>query len=314
MGESELLVFSGTAHRELADRICEYLGIALGEALVGRFPDGEINVKVNCDVRGADCFVIQPTCAPVNDNAMELLILIDCLKRASARRITAVIPYFGYARQDRKDEGRVPITAKLMANLIERAGAHRVLTVDLHAAQIQGFFDVPVDHLYAGPVLVKYFAEKRIPDLVVASPDLGSSKMAWSYAKRLNGRLAMVEKRRVAPDETHVVFVIGDVEGRNVIIVDDMIATGGSVVEAARVLKEKGARDIYICATHPVLAANAVERLGETPAREIVVTDTIPLRGKIERDPRFRVVTVSTLLGEAIRRIHNNESVSSLFS
>jgi ribose-phosphate pyrophosphokinase len=313
MGESELIVFSGSAHPELATKICSYLGIAPGEAHVGRFPDGEINVKVNCDVRGADCFIVQPTCQPVNDNLIELLILVDCLKRASARRITAVVPYFGYARQDRKDEGRVPITSKLVANLIERAGTHRVLTIDLHAAQIQGFFDIPVDHLYAAPALVKYFEQKKVPDLVVASPDLGSSKMAWSYAKRLNGRLAMVEKRRVSPNETHVQFVIGEVEGKNVILTDDMIATGGSVVEATRVLKEKGARDIYLCATHAVLAGSAVEKLRASPVKEIVVTDTIPLNGKMAEDPRFRVVTVSTLLGEAIRRIHSNESVSSLF-
>lgn len=313
MGESELIVFSGSGHPELATKICSYLGIAPGEAHVGRFPDGEINVKVNCDVRGADCFIVQPTCQPVNDNLVELLILVDCLKRASARRITAVMPYFGYARQDRKDEGRVPITGKLVANLLERAGTHRVLTIDLHAAQIQGFFDIPVDHLYAAPALVKYFEAKNIPDLVVASPDLGSSKMAWSYAKRLNGRLAMVEKRRVSPNETQVQFVIGEVEGRNVILTDDMIATGGSVAEATRVLKEKGARDVYICATHAVFAGDAVERLRASPVKEIVVTDTIPVNGKMAEDPRFRVVTVSTLLGEAIRRIHSNESVSSLF-
>jgi ribose-phosphate pyrophosphokinase len=313
MGESELIVFSGSGHPDLSAKICGYLGIAPGEANVGRFPDGEINIKVNCDVRGADCFIVQPTCAPVNDNLLELLILVDCLKRASARRITAVVPYFGYARQDRKDEGRVPITSKLVANLIERAGTHRMLTVDLHAAQIQGFFDIPVDHLYAAPVLVKYFAAKNIPDLVVASPDLGSSKMAWAYAKRLNGRLAMVEKRRVSPSETHVQFVIGEVEGKNVILVDDMIATGGSVAEATRVLKDKGARDIYLCATHAVLAGNAVEKLRGAPVKEIIVTDTIPANGKMAEDPRFRVVSVATLLGEAIRRIHSNESVSSLF-
>jgi ribose-phosphate pyrophosphokinase len=313
MGESELIVFSGSGHPELATKICSYLGIAPGEAHVGRFPDGEINVKVNCDVRGADCFIVQPTCQPVNDNLVEILILVDCLKRASARRITAVMPYFGYARQDRKDEGRVPITGKLVANLLERAGTHRVLTIDLHAAQIQGFFDIPVDHLYAAPALVKYFEAKNIPDLVVASPDLGSSKMAWSYAKRLNGRLAMVEKRRVSPNETQVQFVIGEVEGRNVILTDDMIATGGSVAEATRVLKEKGARDVYICATHAVFAGDAVERLRASPVKEIVVTDTIPVNRRMAEDPRFRVVTVSTLLGEAIRRIHSNESVSSLF-
>jgi len=313
VSDTTLKIFAGGAHPDLARKICAYLGIELGDAVVGRFPDGETSCKVLCDVRGADCFIVQPTCAPVNDNLMEILILVDCLKRASARRITAVIPYFGYARQDRKDEGRVPITSKLVANLIERAGAHRVLTIDLHAAQIQGFFDIPVDHLYANAVLVKYFQEKGIQDLVVASPDIGSSKMAWSYCKRLNGRLAMVEKRRVSPEETQVQFVIGDVEGKNVILVDDVISTGGSIAEAARVLRDKGAKSIYLCATHPVLAANAVERLRKADVTEIVVTDTIPLSNEVREDPRFKVVTVSHLLGEAIRRIHSNESVSSLF-
>ncbi len=312
MSQDEIRVFSGNAHHDLAEKICSYLGITLGEAHVGRFPDGEVNVKVNCDVRGADCFVIQPTCHPANDNLMELLILTDCLKRASAKRITAVMPYFGYARQDRKDEGRVPITGKLVANLIERAGTHRVLTVDLHAAQIQGFFDIPVDHLYAMPVIVNYFQEKGIDELVVASPDIGSSKMAWALCKRLGGRLAMVEKRRVSPESTIVQFVIGEVEGKNVIVADDMIATGGSIAEAARVLKEKGARDLYLCATHPVFAGDAVEKLKKAPVKEIVITDTIPIRGKGD-DPRIRVVSVANLLGEAIRRIHSNESVSSLF-
>jgi ribose-phosphate pyrophosphokinase len=314
MSRNDLLVFSGNAHPELARKICSYLGIGLGDAVVGRFPDGEVSCKALCDVRGADCFIVQPTCAPVNDNLMELLILVDCLKRASARRITAVIPYFGYARQDRKDEGRVPITSKLVANLIERAGVHRVLTIDLHAAQIQGFFDVPVDHLYANAVLVKYFQEKGIEDLVVASPDIGSSKMAWSYCKRLNGRLAMVEKRRVSPEETQVQFVIGDVEGKNVVLVDDVISTGGSIAEAARVLRDKGAKSLHLCATHPVLAGNAVERLRKADVEEVVVTDTIPLSTAALEDPRFKVVTVSPLLGEAIRRIHNNESVSELFT
>ncbi|HVY60899.1 MAG TPA: ribose-phosphate pyrophosphokinase, partial [Planctomycetota bacterium] len=313
MSLSEMLVFTGNAHPDLSKKICQYLGIALGDAVVGRFPDGEVSCKVLCDVRGADCFIVQPTCYPVNDNLMELVILVDCLKRASARRITAVVPDFGYARHDRNHEGRVPITSKLVANLIERAGCHRVLTIDLHAAQIQGFFDIPVDHLYAKAALVKYFEEKNIPDLVVASPDIGSSKMAWSYCKKLNGRLAMVEKRRVSPEETQVQFVIGDVEGKNVILTDDVIATGGSIAEAARVLKDKGAKDIYLCATHPVLAGNAVERLRSAAVTEIVVTDTIPVGGKVAEDPRYKVVTVSHLLGEAIRRIHNNESVSSLF-
>ncbi len=222
---------------------------------------------------------------PVNDNLMELLILIDALKRASARAIVAIIPYYGYARQDRKDEGRVPITAKLVANMIERAGCDRVLTIDLHAAQIQGFFDIPVDHLYAKAVLVRYFEEQRIPDLVVAGPDLGSSKMAFSYAKKLNGTLAMVEKRRLTPESTAIQFVIGDVKGKNVILTDDVIATAGSIVNAAQHLKQKGALDIYLCATHAVLCGPALERLEQAPVKQVVVTNTIPLRGKAEGRP-----------------------------
>ncbi|RME74761.1 MAG: ribose-phosphate pyrophosphokinase [Planctomycetota bacterium] len=312
MRQGDIVIISGNAHPKLARDICEYVGVELGDAHCGRFPDGEIDVKVNSDVRGADCFVVQPTCAPVNENLMELLILVDCLKRASARRITVVIPYFGYARQDRKDEGRVPITAKLVANLLERAGAHRVLTVDLHAAQIQGFFDVPVDHLYASPVLAGYFRQKRIPDLVVASPDIGGSKMAWGYSKRLDAYFAMVEKRRVSPQHTEVQFVIGDVRGKNVLLVDDMISTGGSIVEAARALKEKGAEKIYICATHGVLAGNAVEKLRKAPVEQVVITDTVPVEDKPLPD-NFHVASVAPLLGEAIRRIHHHESISSLF-
>ncbi len=312
MRQGDIVIISGGAHRKLAKDICEYVGVELGDAHVGRFPDGEIDVKVNSDVRGADCFIVQPTCSPVNDNLMELLILVDCLKRASARRITTVIPYFGYARQDRKDEGRVPITAKLVANLLERAGAHRVLTVDLHAAQIQGFFDVPVDHLYASPVLAAYLRTLRVPNLVVASPDIGGSKMAWSYSKRLGGYFAMVEKRRVSPERTEVQFVIGDVAGKSVVLVDDMISTGGSIVEAARALKEKGAEKIYICATHGVLARDAVKKLSESPAQQVIVTDTVPVHEKA-LGPKFHVVSVAPLLGEAIRRIHHHESISSLF-
>jgi len=313
MGVRDLLLFTGTAHPALAERIASYLCTPLCDAQVGRFPDGEISCKLNCDVRGADCFIIQSTCAPVNDNLMELLILIDCLKRASARRITAVIPYFGYARQDRKDESRVPITAKLVANMLERAGTDRVLTLDLHAAQIQGFFDIPVDHLYAKPVLVRHFRQRAITDLVVASPDLGSSKMAFSYAKALNGRLAMVEKRRISPDTTEVQFVIGDVKGRNVILVDDVIATAGSIVQAAQVLKEKGAKDVYLCATHAVLCGPAISRLHAVPVKQVVVTDTVPA-AELLQDDQVQVVSVADLLGEAIRRIHSNESVSYLFS
>ncbi|GIW70980.1 MAG: ribose-phosphate pyrophosphokinase [Planctomycetota bacterium] len=312
MKPNDLVVITGNAHPRLARAVTDSIGIELGEVRCGRFPDGEIEVKVLCDVRGSDCFVVQPTCHPVNDNLMELLVLIDCLKRASARRITAVIPYFGYARQDRKDEGRVPITAKLVANLLERAGAHRVLTLDLHAPQIQGFFDIPVDHLYASPVLGTYLRQLQIENLVVASPDVGGSKMAWSYAKLLGGRFAMVEKRRVSAEETQVQFVIGDVKGCNVVLVDDMISTGGSIVEAACVLKDKGANEVYICATHPVLAGNAVAKLCEAPVKQVILTDSIPTEGKIQ-DPRFHICSVAPLLGEAIRRIHRHESISSLF-
>jgi ribose-phosphate pyrophosphokinase len=310
-GDIDILVFSGNAHRKLAEDICAYLNVPIGEASVGLFPDGEVSVKVSQDVRGAEVFVIQPTCAPVNKNLMEILILIDCLKRASVERITAVIPYFGYARQDRKDEGRVPITAKLVANLITTAGADRVLTIDLHAAQIQGFFDIPVDHLYAQPVFINYFRELDLSNLVVASPDLGSIRMAWSYCKKLNAKLATVEKRRVSPEKTEVEFVIGDVEGANVLIIDDVISTAGTITQAAKILKKKGAEQVYIGATHPVLCGSAMERLQEAPVEEILVTDTIPLGDK--ENHRIRVLSVAPLLGEAMKRIHKHESVSSLF-
>ncbi|MHC4393280.1 MAG: ribose-phosphate diphosphokinase [Planctomycetota bacterium] len=313
MSTRDILLFTGNATRALAGQIATYLNAPLANAEVGRFPDGETSVKLNCDARGADCFIIQSTCAPVNDHLMELLILIDCLRRASAKRITAVVPYFGYARQDRKDEGRVPITAKLVANMIERAGADRVLTLDLHASQIQGFFDIPVDHLYASAVMVPHFRQERVQNLVVASPDLGSSKMAWSYAKKLGGQLAMVEKRRTSPSETKVQFVIGDVEGMNVILTDDVIATGGSIVNAVKVLKEKGAKDVYLCAAHGVLAGPAIERLAAADVKQVVITDTIPLPKNCPKG-LFQVVSVAELFGEAIRRIHSNESVSYLFS
>jgi ribose-phosphate pyrophosphokinase len=278
-----------------------------------RFPDGEIDIKVLEDVRGSDVYVVQPTCPPVNDNLMELLILIDCLRRASAERITAVIPYFGYARQDRKAEGRVPISAKLVANLITAAGASRAISVDLHAAQIQGFFDIPVDHLYASPVLVDHFRKLGLPDLTVVTPDVGGIKMARAYAKRLAAGLAICDKRRSGPTETEVMHVIGDVQNRNVILVDDMVSTGTSIVEAARVCRKNGAKDIYICATHAVLAGKAVEKLQTAPIKEIIVTDTIPLDGKEKSLPNLRALSIAPLLGEAIRRIHHSESVSSLF-
>ena len=255
--------------------------------------------------------MIQPTCPPVNENLMELLILIDCLRRASAERITAVIPYFGYARQDRKAEGRVPISAKLVANIITAAGATRALAVDLHAAQLQGFFDIPMDHLYAAPVLVEYFRQLNIKDLTIVSPDVGGIKMARAYAKRLNADLAIVDKRRSGPTETEVMHIIGDVEGRNVILVDDMISTATSITEAAKHCRKKGAKDIYICGTHAVLAGKAVEKLQKAPVKEVVVTDTIPTAGK--EFSNLKVLSIANLLGEAIRRIHHSESVSTLF-
>jgi ribose-phosphate pyrophosphokinase len=269
-------------------------------------------VKVESDVRGADVFVVQSTCPPVNHNLMELLILLDCLKRASAARITAVIPYFGYARQDRKDEGRVPITAKLAANVITVAGANRVLTMELHAAQVQGFFDIPVDHLFAGPVVKKYIEEKKIKNMVVVSPDVGGSKLALAYAQRFRADLAIIEKERIGGSEVRTSFVIGNVKGKNAVLVDDMITTGGTITSAAELLKEHGVGDIYVVATHAVLCGPARERLGKAPIKEMAVTNTIPV-GKEWVDAGIKVLSVAPVLGEAVRRIHCTESVSSLF-
>jgi len=305
-----LLLFSGNSNRGLAEKIAAYLGLPLGECEVARFPDGEVRVKFQSDVRGADVFLIQSTSTPVNDHLMEILIMADALKRASALRITAVIPYFGYSRQDRKDEGRVPITAKLVANLLEASGVNRVVTIDLHAAQIQGFFDIPVDHLYASRVFTKYARKLELPDLTVASPDAGGMKMAWGYTKRLDAYLAVIEKRRVSGEDVEVGFVIGDVKDKNVIIVDDIISTGGSVAKAAALLKEKGARKVFVMATHPVFCGRAVEKLRNAPLNGIIVTDTIPVTAPIER---LTILSVAELLGEAVHRIHTNKSVSTLF-
>jgi ribose-phosphate pyrophosphokinase len=310
MNES-LMLFSGNANIGLSRRVAEYLNLPLANTQITRFPDGEIDVKVLDDVRGADVYILQSTCPPVNENLMELLILVDCIRRSSAARITAVIPYFGYARQDRKAEGRVPITAKLAANLITAAGTNRGLAVDLHAAQIQGFFDIPWDHLYAAPVLIDYFKRLDLPDLTIVSPDVGGIKMARAYAKRLGAGLAICDKRRSGPTETEVMHVIGDVNAKTVVLVDDMVSTGTSISEAARACRSHGARDVYICATHPVLAGQAVEKLRKANLKEVVVTDTIPLDGKDL--PNLRVLSIANLLGEAIRRIHKSESVSSLF-
>ncbi|MEX2316754.1 MAG: ribose-phosphate pyrophosphokinase [Pirellulales bacterium] len=312
---NDLKIFSGSANPALAKRITDYLGVPLGDIALSHFPDGEISCKVNEDVRGRDVFLIQPTCPPVNENIMQLLVMIDSCLRASADRITAVIPYFGYARQDRKDEGRVPITAKLVANLITRAGANRVLTMDLHAAQIQGFFDVPVDHLYASPVLNEHFLNSDIDldQIVIVSPDEGSIKRALGHSKRLGGTVAIIDKRRTGADTTVQAHILGgQVEGKVALMFDDMISTAGSITGAAKTLHEHGAKEIHIAATHPLLVGPAVERLKSAKLASIVVTDSIPLVDA-QILPQTKILTIAPLLGEAIKRIHRNESVSRLF-
>lgn len=311
---NDLKVFSGRANPELAGQMADYLGIPLGHATIENHPDGEIYCKIDEDVRGRDVFIVQPTCPPVNEHLMELLILIDSFMRASAERITAVVPYFGYARQDRKDEGRVPITAKLAANIITRAGASRVLAMDLHAAQIQGFFDIPVDHLYAAPVIDHYFEQKGFvaDEIVIVSPDEGSIKRALSHKARLGGQLAIVDKRRTGGDTRQAHLIGGPVEGRVALIFDDMISTAGSICGAARKVKDAGAREVYLGATHGVLCGNAIRLIAEAPVEGVVITNTIPLTP--ERTlPKITVLSVATLLGEAVKRIHRNESVSRLF-
>ena len=307
-------VFGGSGNPALTEAICKYIDVPSGKVKIDRFPDGEKIIKLEDDVRGADCFVVQSTCTPVDDNLVELLIFLDCLKRASAARITAVIPYFGYARQDRKDEGRVPITAKLVANLITTAGADRVVGIDLHAAQLQGFFDIPVDHLLAERELVKYFKSKNLKDLTVVAPDAGNMKTASRYASALGGELAIIHKRRVNGSEVECSEIIGDVAGRNIVMCDDMISTAGTLCGAAKLLKERGAKRIIVGATHGVLAGNAVEHLEQAPFDEVIVTDTIPLNDDAKKLKNIKVLTVAGLLGEAITRIHKNESISSMFS
>jgi len=309
-----LKIFSGSSNPALASDVCKYLGIPVGGAQIDRFPDGEKVIRVEDDVRGRDCFVVQSTCEPVDDHLMELLIYLDCLRRASASRITAVIPYFGYARQDRKDEGRVPITAKLVANLITTAGADRVLAIDLHAKQLQGFFDIPVDHLTGELVLNKYFRDKKINNLTVVSPDVGNMKIAARYAEHLGGELAIVHKKRVSGSEVEANEMIGEAKGRNILMCDDIIATAGTVCSAAGLLKERGAEKIYVGATHGVFASQALERLAEAPIDEVVVTDTIPLSEQAKKVDNVKVLSVASMLGEAIKRIHRNESVSNLFN
>ncbi len=310
--QEKVMIFSGNANPNLSQDICKSLGIPLGDASVGRFSEGEIQIKVNQNVRGKDVFVIQPTCPPTNDNLMELLILMDALRRSSAGRITAVIPYYGYARQDRKDQPRVPITAKLVANLLANAGASRILTMDLHAGQIQGFFDIPVDHLFAAPVLIEHFKKFAGDDLVVFSPDVGGVKMARAFAKRLEAPLGIVDKRRIDGLNAEVMNVLGEVKGKKVILIDDMCATAGSITEAANILKERGAKAVYAGVTHGIFSGPALERIEKSALKEIVVTDTIPVNDGM-RNPKIKVLSVANLLGEAIKRIHNEESVSSLF-
>lgn len=310
----ELKLFSGNANQALAKEICGYLGVGLGEATVSSFSDGEIRVRIEENVRGSDLFLIQSCSQPVNTSIMELLIMIDAVKRSSAYRVTAVIPYFGYARQDRKDQPRVPITAKLMADLITTAGANRVLTMDLHAGQIQGFFNIPVDNLYATPVLLDYITKRGGDDLVVVSPDAGGVERARAFAKRLQAQLAIIDKRREGPNNAEVMNIIGDIEGRSALLLDDMIDTAGTIVQGAQACADKGAKMVWAACTHPVLSGPALERLQSSCLTEVVVTNTIPLNGKEQQCPKLRVLSVAPLLGEAITRIHEEESVSSLFA
>lgn len=312
--EKPLKLFTGNANPALAKEICTYLGINLGQATVSSFSDGEIRVKIEENVRGADVFLVQSCCQPVNDSIMELLIMIDALKRSSANRITAVIPYFGYGRQDRKDQPRVPISAKLVADLVTTAGANRVLTMDLHAGQIQGFFNIPVDHLYATPVLLDYISKVGGDNVVVVSPDAGGVERARAFAKRLQAGLAIIDKRREGPNQTKIMNIIGEVEGKSALLLDDMIDTAGTIVQGAQACANKGARRVWAACTHPVLSGPALARLQASYLDEVVVTNTIPLNGKEQQCPKLRVLSVAPLLGEAITRIHEEESVSSLFA
>ncbi len=309
----ELKIFSGRAHPALAREICEYLGIALGEITLFNFSDGENYCQIDENVRGADIFVVQPTCSPVNDHIMELLILLDAFRRSSASRITAVMPYFGYARQDKKDKPRVPIAAKLMADLLTASGADRILTMDLHTLQIQGFFNIPVDHLFAAPVLLDAIREMSVDDLVIVSPDVGGVARARAIGKRLGASLAIIDKRRSGPNETEVLNVVGDVEGKNVLILDDIIDTAGTLVQAEEALRQHGARRTFAAAVHPVFSGPAHERIQESGLETLLVTNTIPLDDAMSRCKKIRTLSVAPLLGEAIQRIHEGASVSSLF-
>jgi ribose-phosphate pyrophosphokinase len=310
---TQLKVFSGNANLTLSGKICGALGCTPGSVSVKTFSDGEIHLQVQENVRGADCFVVQPTCTPVDHNLMELLLMMDALKRASAARITAVLPYYGYARQDRKDRPRMPISARLVANLIQTSGADRVLALDLHAAQIQGFFDVPVDHLFAAPVMIEYFDAIGRRDMTVVSPDAGGVERARAFAKRLNSPLAIIDKRRTDVNVAEVMHIIGDVEGCHCLIVDDLIDTAGTLVKAAEALLEKGAESVTACATHAVLSGDAVERIEASRILEVVVTNSIPLTDEASRCSRIKTLSVAPLLARAIQSIHEDGSVSTLF-
>jgi len=309
----DLKIFGGRAHPALVQEICEYLNLTAGNVKAINFSDGEIFCQIDENVRGSDVFIVQPTCEPVNENLMELLILLDTFKRSSASRVTAVLPYYGYARQDKKDRPRVPITAKLVADLISRAGADRVLTMDLHADQIQGFFDVPVDHLFAAPVMLETIRDLDVPNLVIVSPDAGGVERSRAIAKRMEVGLAILDKRRTAPNEAEVMHVIGDVDGCNALIVDDIIDTAGTLTKAVAALKKQGADRVLAAGVHGVLSGPALDRIDASPIENVLITNTIPVEAKLRRSAKLRSLSVAPLLGEAIRRIHENSSVSSLF-
>jgi ribose-phosphate pyrophosphokinase len=310
--KEKMKIFTGNSNPELAKEMCEYLGISLVDSKVFRFSDGEIGVNIEESVRGADVFVVQPTCAPANENIMELLVMVDALRRASARSITAVVPYFGYARQDRKAKPRDPISAKLISNLLTSAGADRLVAIDLHAAQLQGFFDIPVDHLLGAPILAEYFLNKDLDDIIVVAPDVGAVKRARDFAERLDASIAIIDKRRPKPNVSEVMNIIGDVSDKNVILLDDMIDTGGTITEAANALQEEGAKEVYACCTHPVFSGPAVERLKKSALKEVVITNTIPLADKKRLD-KVKALSIAPLLGEALDRIFKDLSVSVLF-
>ncbi|HTI37055.1 MAG TPA: ribose-phosphate pyrophosphokinase [Vicinamibacterales bacterium] len=314
IGRGQLKLFSGSAHRALTDEIAEFLSVPIGHARLQRFPDTEVSFQIDENIRGTDVFVVQPTCAPVDHHLVEMCVMIDAFRRSSASRITAVIPYYGYARQDRKDKPRVPISAKLVANLLSAAGANRVLTMDLHKAQIQGFFDIPVDHLFAAPVIIEHLSRLESPNLTIVSPDAGGAERARAYAKRLDAELAIIDKRRSEDGTAEVMNVIGDVTGRTCILQDDIIDTAGTIVKAANALKANGAERVFACAVHGVLSSNAIERLEAAPIDQVIITNTIPLQTEKARCcKKIKQLSVARLLGQAIRSIHEETSVSSLF-